>query len=907
MNKNADKYTFPPNLESDIRILYLKDLINYPEEDKDLVKKEKNFLYRHTLNIFTNILNERTGMPKEQVELMLRLVKEDKENSFILRKSFKNITDKMLDYVEGKPLVKKEMILQYKAITNRLVDCQVKCFKQALELARINQTVPQYHVNIERTIISATDKCSGIVKNKYAIDTHLHLGGYSDTLDHWCRLQKTRKTIEIFINSCLSKRRKTWINTEFSEGELFRLSQVKILRFVLEKEIVKNQEKTVEENPIKERLIEWIRSLPVGSEDRYSDLSIKSEIIKGKLNITNEIASIENELAFISDRFIMNDERVFLMNSFLYVLGQWGHPDQWFNNILTIYLVLQNRFHQVVTQNQSRAGLSTFLEFYDSSFRKSRLISLPFILSNSLDSELNVVNCFEFRTTPNKKNIQDIVDIVRKEEKLRDVSIAGKQIGLILHFIKEKDERYQNKNYLIGRSTATTTERYHQLRKKIREQAQNIKKWRNESDVVMNTIIGIDAARNEIDTPPEVFAPVFRYLRQDFMIVKAKENILMNTKVKKPKYLRATYHAGESFHHPVTGLRAVDEAIVFLDLRKDDRIGHGTVLGIDFSNWIHNAGSGGLVRRQERFDDAIWMYNILSKQSETEANQSVLKKFIRSEFTQMFDGMDYDGCIDIIDILQISWNLRWMDPSELFNLLKSLNYLENKDDNLSEGRKDKHKLFRSCFQTNICPLETKPILSCPLNGDDRWSKCPAVSKIGDREENLLYRLSSLDIDLIFKGFLPMLSLKILHRYQYDLVYSKMANEPVDWNEIGLTDQNNLFRTLQEEIKEKVRSKNLVIEICPSSNQMIGGFGGYENHPVFKLNTAFLDKEEMHDIKVSVNTDDPGVFSTDLVSEYRLLAAAARKRGASESQIEKWIDNLKKMSIESSFLDLGGLS
>lgn len=49
--------------------------------------------------------------------------------------------------------------------------------------------------------------------------------------------------------------------------------------------------------------------------------------------------------------------------------------------------------------------------------------------------------------------------------------------------------------------------------------------------------------------------------------------------------LRETYHVGEVFTDIVDGLRAVDEAVHFLNLDCGDRLGHATVLGMDVEKW----------------------------------------------------------------------------------------------------------------------------------------------------------------------------------------------------------------------------------------------------------------------------------------------------------------------------------
>jgi adenosine deaminase len=54
-------------------------------------------------------------------------------------------------------------------------------------------------------------------------------------------------------------------------------------------------------------------------------------------------------------------------------------------------------------------------------------------------------------------------------------------------------------------------------------------------------------------------------------------------------------------------------------------------------------------------------------------------------------------------------------------------------------------------------------------------------------------------------------------------------------------------------------RNIAIEMCPTSNLRTGVVPCLEKHPI----RAFFDKG----IKVTVNTDDPSMFNTDMSNEY----------------------------------------
>lgn len=45
-----------------------------------------------------------------------------------------------------------------------------------------------------------------------------------------------------------------------------------------------------------------------------------------------------------------------------------------------------------------------------------------------------------------------------------------------------------------------------------------------------------------------------------------------------------TYHTGEDFLDIVDGLRAIDEALLFLQMEKGERLGHAMALGVGGMN-----------------------------------------------------------------------------------------------------------------------------------------------------------------------------------------------------------------------------------------------------------------------------------------------------------------------------------
>jgi len=152
------------------------------------------------------------------------------------------------------------------------------------------------------------------------------------------------------------------------------------------------------------------------------------------------------------------------------------------------------------------------------------------------------------------------------------------QLALTMHFIK------QPWSYSDG-----TAGPYHfysvrkDLEKKAYALVHVLRKWPD----LAGWVRAIDAAANEMDTPPEVFASCFRLCRMAGIS-------------------RRTFHVGEDFPHLLNGMRTILDAVELLQLEDGDRIGHGTALGIKPELWIQSMPEKVSVSRGE------WLLDLLA-------------------------------------------------------------------------------------------------------------------------------------------------------------------------------------------------------------------------------------------------------------------------------------------------------
>lgn len=202
-------------------------------------------------------------------------------------------------------------------------------------------------------------------------------------------------------------------------------------------------------------------------------------------------------------------------------------------------------------------------------------------------------------------------------------------LRLIAHFIKEPDKHPDD---FI---------RYKMLRISLKQKANVLVNMKQDKHPLIQCLAGIDAAASEFDTPPEVFAPVFRYLRKE-------------------GFTQFTFHAGEDFFHILSGLRAIYEAIVFLELKRCDRIGHATACGISVGVWRENMGSRMYIRKGEHLDNLVFAYHLLSSSfCQCELAQRKLPKLIEKINEYSYD--IYEKYYPPY-LLQEAWLMRKEDP-----------------------------------------------------------------------------------------------------------------------------------------------------------------------------------------------------------------------------------------------------
>jgi len=200
-------------------------------------------------------------------------------------------------------------------------------------------------------------------------------------------------------------------------------------------------------------------------------------------------------------------------------------------------------------------------------------------------------------------------------------------LRLVAHFIKRKDSK--DDPYI----------RHKHLRKDILARARALTPLLKNYPKYKKLITGADAAASEFDAPPEVFAPVFRFLRRQGVN-------------------HFTYHAGEDFHHLLSGMRAILEAVVFTGMCKDDRIGHAVASGLSPDVWLRALEENILISQGEWLDNLVFVWFLMRVKA-----PKYLKK-LETEIAK-YSEIIYEEILTPQQLVN-AWQLRAIDPIRAF-------------------------------------------------------------------------------------------------------------------------------------------------------------------------------------------------------------------------------------------------
>jgi adenosine deaminase len=374
----------------------------------------------------------------------------------------------------------------------------------------------------------------------------------------------------------------------------------------------------------------------------------------------------------------------------------------------------------------------------------------------------------------------------------------------------------------------------------------------------------LDVAGDENESKTEVFAPALRWLRSLPRPVGEKQ-------------LQLSIHAGEDYAHPLSGMRHIDETVLFCDMTKGDRIGHGLALGIKPYNWIREQGQA-LVSVEEHVDNLVWAWHFatthptLPHAAQIAALYASVVRFLARHVPWLNAPVPCAGAPDM-QTLHDAWRMR-----------------------------------RNCRNLALTPKRTELKMQVA---------------VPDRELLLEPGTAPPHVRLFqqrLNWFDPKKRQKLLanapEEYMVQLTYSDRNTVQLPQGHSALTlftsvvtpFELTFMEALQDLLIEQYRKTGLVFEVNPTSNRHIGALSELKDHPIFRWDPpdhtlldagAEMNRFSLREgaLGVCINTDDPGIMPTTLRTEFELLRHAALDRRFAPGDINAWLERLREQGNE----------
>lgn len=769
---------------------------------------------------------------------------------------------------DGDPVCRYPCLLRWHTLTTQLGE---DLFTTALLASRNNETNYRKQYFDWKAYIDHDSKEINALLKKPMAELHMHLKGSSYNIDiSWICLMNHIENMSKIFDDVYDKRKDAgWDKDLYAKmrraaairlylaGTTGNVSEV-ITKAELHSMLDwQNFEKEVHELSKKER--EYIR------EDVKKRIRLQNILTKVHDSNVHEAKSYKIDEKYVLDyiplkhyedepvtNLVMASERKLMYDLFQMIYSDEDiDPD--IPTLFYAYLTYKDKFRHSILQLNDRVGFRNFANYEelktDFILPKYNCLIFKAAIEGFIDNDKN--RFIEARIVP-KDSVEGI------EKSLKDIysSINNKIKGncsIIFHFIKKRDESFAKDKSI----------RHNELREEVKKQAFAICRFRRavEKENLVGHVVGIDAANSEICARPEVFAQAFRFLRG---------HELFTSECNRPDDLNITYHVGEDFLDIADGLRAVEEALMFLGLRNGDRLGHALVLGTDVRKYYNKRYDTICESKQVLLDNMAWLhhkcislmgYRPICGYFEMKFHQyfrelynqntSNNPDFIEEMFSPWDDGLDG---LDDIETYYLSWMLRGNSPR---------------------------------FGEELDP---KNVSSITDELEKQWVKAAIYHHPG---VELSYRNAN--------------ARELFDRYHSCVIAEK--SNMVDSFTIRpqfRDDYYTLLELIQEDLMKRIEMRHIAIECNPSSNYKIGEMKRYDQHPIVRFFNFGLDTPyKLHNISVSINTDDQGVFSTSLEREYSLMALAMEKNEIqghynSPRTIIEWLDRVREMSLEQRF-------
>ncbi|PTU66962.1 hypothetical protein DB032_19560 [Chromobacterium sp. Panama] len=394
---------------------------------------------------------------------------------------------------------------------------------------------------------------------------------------------------------------------------------------------------------------------------------------------------------------------------------------------------------------------------------------------------------------------------------------------------------------------------------------------------------GLDVAGDETRWPIEVFAPMLRWLRYQEVVTEPLEESTVPATV--PHF---SIHAGEDYAHPLSGLRHIDETVLFCEMKEGDRLGHALALGIPPDGWLRRHGEV-LLPVDEHVDNLVWAWHQASELARTKqlAEAERVLPRLATRITRFLP--------------HVSWR-----PASSKSSLPPLSELH-----------EAWKLRRNCSY-----LVLEQPKSVPTGGSTLDIGAPDLQVISaqvgkpsvDVAAGLYVHRARAERDLGPQGKGGNVMVRLTQQRHGHASRAQLHLETLGPDRaFQMHDHDDVhdlrfMLALQDACIERYAQAGISIEANPSSNVYIGQIETHSDHPVYRwyppdpkdlLKGGKFNEFDLRTMPmpVTINTDDQGIVPTTLRMEHHLMHEAALDRGHAETLADAWIEELRSLGLQ----------
>lgn len=453
--------------------------------------------------------------------------------------------------------------------------------------------------------------------------------------------------------------------------------------------------------------------------------------------------------------------------------------------------------------------------------------------------------------------------------------VSDTEFGLILHFGRERGGGAEKgQPQARGRDSHADPGwrknlgyRYGRYYKQKRREAYAWASMMRRFPWTLTMVRGIDLCSDELGVPTWVMAPLVRYVRD---VSRAASAHVQSEWGEELPPLRSTIHVGEEFVHLLGGLRRIDEAVELLKLGQGDRLGHSIALGVNPTLWA-NRTSAIAITRMERLLDLAWEWSFSTSRA-IDISASRIQYIIHQ-----------------IERLSNDVFGEFAHPPQVARFSEYL------------GRED--ELRRMGFPNGPMPDMDSYVYAGADKTPGEWVNPALFGEMLSAHDRRGQTLSANQLQDITKHLHDMFKsrqgdepLRLLYRY---LVEPQTFQRGQQLILVDPSFEATALTMMQDELRKKVGSLGITVEINPSSNLLIGNLSDLKNHPLWRLKPPESDSA-VRPVALSLGSDDPLTFSTRTREEYQLIYDTLTLAGLSDEEAGKWLNDVRESGLVSRF-------